>query len=779
MLDDSSSVLNFKTKGQTLQMLKHKLSCAQILPIMIFTVDDWINKKSNVIKKIYDRTGSGPWIVRSSFSGEDTFAKSNAGAFASVLNVDRSKLEEAVNTVITSYGSGSLNEELFIQPMLKNVEISGVAFSHDPNTGSPDRIINWAEGSDTQAVTAGFASNVWQFAAGANESQRKEPLSPVIDLITELLFIFGEVPIDCEFAIVKEKNVRSLWLLQVRPLILAECPKPVSSHLEKLKVVREKIKIGMKPKPFLIGKRTIYGVMPDWNPAEIIGKRPKPLAISLYQDLITDSIWAYQRHNYGYRNLRSCPLMINLSGGPYIDVRASFNSFIPSDLDDDIAGRLVDFYLDKLNSQPSLHDRVEFEIVSSCYTFDLLDNLKGLESFGFSKSEQKIIAKSLLNLTNKILHPQLGLWRKDAEKLNVLNSKFHIVKSSNLTSIEKIYWLLEDCKRYGTLPFAGLARAAFIGVQMLKSLVKINVLSEKDYQNFMESVSTVSSEMIIDQKTMNKHSFLKKYGHLRPGTYDILSKRYDASPDLYFTWGKASEEALPPTKHFSLSKSQKKVINDKLKLNSINTNADALLMFIRSTIELREKAKFDFTRNLSEAMSLIEKVGAGYGLTLEDLSYCNVGAFRELYLSAAKVDEILAQSIEIGKANYKETLELSLPPLITDPQDVMSFEWPQADPNFITQKRVMAPITTTTEKGDIANKILCIPNADPGYDWIFSYPIAGFITAWGGVNSHMAIRAGEQEVPAIIGAGEVLFNKWTSSNMLQIDCAERRVEVIK
>ena len=295
----------------------------------------------------------------------------------------------------------------------------------------------------------------------------------------------------------------------------------------------------------------------------------------------------------------------------------------------------------------------------------------------------------------------------------------------------------------------------------------------------MESVSTVSSEMIFDQKTMNKHSFLKKYGHLRPGTYDILSKRYDASPDLYFTWDKASEEALPPTKHFSLSKSQKKVINDKLKLNSINTNADALLMFIRSTIELRERAKFDFTRNLSEAMSLIEKVGAGYGLTLEDLSYCNVGAFRELYLSAAKVDKILAQSIEIGKANYKEALELSLPPLITDPQDVMSFEWPQADPNFITQKRVMAPITTATEKGDIANKILCIPNADPGYDWIFSYPIAGFITAWGGVNSHMAIRAGEQEVPAVIGAGEVLFNKWTSSNMLQIDCAERRVEVIK
>ena len=53
-----------------------------------------------------------------------------------------------------------------------------------------------------------------------------------------------------------------------------------------------------------MGKTTIFGVMPDWNPAEIIGLKPKPLA-HLSQELITDSIWAYQRNNYGYRNLRS------------------------------------------------------------------------------------------------------------------------------------------------------------------------------------------------------------------------------------------------------------------------------------------------------------------------------------------------------------------------------------------------------------------------------------------------------------------------------------------
>ena len=104
--------------------------------------------------------------------------------------------------------------------------------------------------------------------------------------------------------------------------------------------------------------------MPDWNPAEIIGIRPK-LALSLYRELVTDSIWAYQRHNYGYRNLRSHPLMVNFFGLPYIDVRVSFNSFIPADLEDKLATKLIDYYISRLEENPSLHDKVEFEILFS------------------------------------------------------------------------------------------------------------------------------------------------------------------------------------------------------------------------------------------------------------------------------------------------------------------------------------------------------------------------------------------------------------------------------
>ena len=85
------------------------------------------------------------------------------------------------------------------------------------------------------------------------------------------------------------------------------------------------------------GHTNCFGVMPDWNPAEIIGIKPKPLALSLYKGLITDHIWAKNRWEYGFRNLESHHLMTTFYGTPYIDVRVDFNSWVPKDLDEKVA----------------------------------------------------------------------------------------------------------------------------------------------------------------------------------------------------------------------------------------------------------------------------------------------------------------------------------------------------------------------------------------------------------------------------------------------------------
>ena len=104
----------------------------------------------------------------------------------------------------------------------------------------------------------------------------------------------------------------------------------------------------MTRRVFLYGEKTLYSNMTDWNPVEMIGTKPKQLALSLYKELITDAIWAYQRDNYGSMGLRSFPLLIDFCGMPYIDARVSFNSFIPRDLPPDIAEKLVNYYLERL-----------------------------------------------------------------------------------------------------------------------------------------------------------------------------------------------------------------------------------------------------------------------------------------------------------------------------------------------------------------------------------------------------------------------------------------------
>ena len=99
------------------------------------------------------------------------------------------------------------------------------------------------------------------------------------------------------------------------------------------------------------------------------------------------------------------------------------------------------------------------------------------------------------------------------------------ISKSNLYSIDKIYWLIEDCKRYGTEPFAGLARSGFIAIEILNSFVESKILLKSEMQNFMRSINTIASDIIKDKK-LPKKKFCEKYGHLRPNTYDILRQNY-------------------------------------------------------------------------------------------------------------------------------------------------------------------------------------------------------------------------------------------------------------
>jgi len=220
-------------------------------------------------------------------------------------------------------------------------------------------------------------------------------------------------------------------------------------------------------------------------------------------------------------------------------------------------------------------------------------------------------------------------------------------------------------------------------------------------------------------------------------------------------------------------------VEQLLEEHKLEIDVLSLMEFIKAGIEGREYAKFVFTRSLSDALSLIKQLGADHGLSVEDCAFLSYDAIRTLYSESGSVRDVLRESVAHGKERHALARNLVLPPIISSPHDVFAFHLPPSHPNFITRKSVTAPIASVGDPPEsFAGRILFVPSADPGFEWIFTRGISGFVTKFGGANSHMAIRAGELGMPAVIGAGEALFERWQTAQTLCLDCTNQKVVIV-
>ena len=231
----------------------------------------------------------------------------------------------------------------------------------DRNTGRSDLVTSGSEGE----IETHYMSQ------SVNTKNLDVMLSKVIDLGRELMHLTRLEALDIEFGI---DQTGSLYLFQVRPII-AFASQPEISRVDFISVqtsIRSFIKKRMKSNPRLLGETTVFGSMPDWNPAEMIGRAPRSLALSLYQDLIGDTAWSEARAEIGYRNVSPEPLILSIGGQPFVDVRCSLNSFLPKDLDAAVGKRWTDKCIAYLSANPVLHDKIEFDVAVTCLTPDWL-----------------------------------------------------------------------------------------------------------------------------------------------------------------------------------------------------------------------------------------------------------------------------------------------------------------------------------------------------------------------------------------------------------------------
>ena len=392
-----------------------------------------------------------------------------------------------------------------------------------------------------------------------------------------------------------------------------------------------------------------------------------------------------------------------------------------------------------------------------------------------------ITSNAYKKLTNEIFSNKQNFLIEEQNKINLLDSKIKKIQKTKLSEIQKIFFLIDDCKKYGTLPFSGIARMAFICTQILKNLQKKNIINSIDIEKLYSSIPTITKQINYDyskinRKKKNKNLFLKKYGHLRPSTYSISSLNYKEGFNNYFP--NKSPNTIKLDKKFDLTDDQYKKITKLFNNNKLNITSRNFIKLLKETIKYREYSKFIFSKSIDEIFNCIIKLGKIIDIKRNDLEFISIDKIINSYgvLETRKLSQILKNEIRENKKSFNITKKINFPDFITNSKDIYFQKIKLSKGNFITNKKISGNIKYLDKLNNYNNlnhKIVLLDNADPGFDFIFSHNIKGLITKYGGANSHMAIRCLELSVPAIIGIGSSEFDNLKKSNLIEVDCEQK------
>lgn len=786
------------TKADRLKCLRNRLRNSIVGKLLVFTVAEWQVTRDETLAKIQSAfPGDHLLVIRSSATDEDRLG-SLAGYYhteSRVLAGDRVSLIRSISRVIDSYSRDGRvpcpEDQVIIQPQISRVVLSGVVLTREPKSNTPYYIINYDSTTGrTDTVTRGVVGRALRVARWQEATMLPSPWDSLLIAVQEIEQLFQPEALDIEFGIDHSNRIH---IFQVRPLgvnafTTGNDDRQVEKVVGQLKAELERVTSNVHNLP---GSRTILSDMADWNPAEIIGGRPNVLDYSLYRFLVTKSTWNQARVSIGYTDVTPSELMVILADKPYIDTRVSFNSLTPDGLSHGFREALMEFYLDKLADRPELQDKVEFEVLFTCFDPLFDERSSELRESGFSAAEVTHFRQHLLSFTNDLLQKSTSIICDDLKTVQQLKNLQNVHSSppgDARALLDQAHRLLTDCQQLGILPFSRLARLAFVGLALLRSLLKQGVINESFFDSFLSSIETVATRMNRDfcklaEGTLGMESFMKQHGHLRPGTYNILAPRYDHSPDLFSALQVPKQETSLATE-FVIDRAIITRIDEALARHGIQYPARALLDFIRQAIEYREYSKFEFTKSLSDAIELIALAGEQMGFSREELALIDLDTLMQARDSTLfdleYTKDLWRETISKNRENKAAYKKVALPPVLTHVKDLVVVPYYESYPNFVTHKRVEGTIHVLDQFDannipDVTGKIILLQNADPGYDWIFTRRPRGLITKYGGAGSHMTIRCAEFGLPAAIGCGEVIFDRLAMAHRVLIDCGTETI----
>lgn len=689
--------------------------------------------------------------VRSSADQEDSSGASFAGMYTTKLRVqateqairaaaDEVRQSETQKTEVLAHYAEQRGLKLaesgvsvIVQEMIE-ADMSGVIFSHD--LAKPDGYYAVSVSNGVGETIVGGVANgrLIRIARGVKPASVKDVwLRKLIVAMKAIERRFRSSSLDVEFAVQNDM----LYILQCRPITTAQAE--MSKASEKLLIER------IKSVNTLVASRfrgDVLGDMIDINPVELLGIAPTPLDISIFKYLFADKIVERVRRDMGYDPLDIGVLRV-VEGKPYVSMCAAAFSFRPHGVSDKIYKRMVRVYRNALVSNPALQSRVEFDVFAmSCG--EKLERV--MREAKLDDNEKSIVRETFLRIGEVFSRVSIA----QAENFNAFADDYEqrTVAMNNATLGD----ILKHVAR-GTEMFARVARLAFYWKSRFEELhprEDLNILMGGHIRSVNERLQ--SDLVACRNGTIAKEEVVARYGHLRPGQFSVFSESYADDPNAYLFAQMERAEIAQPQR-------QTHMFEDTTEFRHIVT-----------FMEARERMKFLFSQSLHLFATKLKHQLAQRGISECDASRVSWDAL------------CLNDSEPLRSSHTKHEPPVLLPDVIIPGlTDLGVITFSEAMPSYITNSTVKARVCVIERlgvKADVRGALVLLPNADPGYDFLFHSGAVGIITKVGGPASHMCIRSIELQMPACIGCGESVYQKLAAASSAVLDCGTRQIIVL-
>ena len=670
------------------------------------------------------------FAIRSNDAHEDGEKFSYAGQFLTVLNVPRSGVKNAVNSVIESYKNRYYEEKLgiksedklsgvIIQEMVDS-EYSGVLFTSNPKGILNEMVIVVGRGlgsnvveDKTETITYHHYKDTATYKEG-NAFVFPEELVKELEITGEKIEkLFGK-PMDIEFAV----RDRKIYILQAREITSLDFTKNIRI-LDNSNIAESYPGVSSKLTRSFAWE--VYTRIFTRLGSRVLGK-----SVNRYEDLFTHMVSDFGGRMYyeissWYDILRLLPFSSKI-----IPIWQKMLG---------VEDEKIHFY----KKRPSLFVKTKL-LFSTLYLF-LISQRKMENLSVFFQKEFQYYNKKVEN-------------EEDPKKLYSL-----FLEMEDVFFKEWDWTLINDMVSFLSTHFAGSKVKNTLALESKKPVEALNELVSI-YSKF-----GADSDEYKERKT----DYIKDYGDRTIGELKLETRTFATNPELL---DKMVEEraALP--------------IQDT-KENPVNIKKS----LARSSTNYREISRMNRSRLFGLMRKIIDKIGSK--TVGEDIYHLSLSQIKDMVFSGANFTEEIREEKRLMLV-YNELPTVKKVVLLGDPSIDFSLMdtsiFSEVDrKDFLTGRGVSSgklsgeviKITdmSTVSLKDVKDKIIATYSTDPG--WFLLLDVAkGILAERGSLLSHTAIVARELKKPAVVGIPDLMIEIKTG-DIVELDGDKGYCKVIR